>query len=100
MSAGLRAIEEWEAHTNVAIVLYTVSILTTKIEFIAGMLLVFHFKKYRCLKRRRRRFRVSMSIFRLIWISILHNIVKHVRIELRDSVVLSVVQPFMEFMLG
>jgi hypothetical protein len=39
----------------------------------------------------------SASIFRLICISLLHNIVKRVLIELRDSVVFSVVQKVMEF---
>jgi hypothetical protein len=29
--------------------------------------------------RRRRRFRASASIFRLIWISLLHNVVKRLR---------------------
>jgi hypothetical protein len=37
------------------------------------------------------------SIFKLIWISLLHNVVKRVRKELRDSVVLSAVQTVMEF---
>jgi hypothetical protein len=46
--------------------------------------------------RRQRRFRASASIFRLLWISLLHNVSNVFVTELRGSVVFSVVQTVME----
>jgi hypothetical protein len=52
---------------------------------------------WRTQKRRYRRFRTSASIFKFIWISLLHNVSNVFGIELRVSVMFSVIQTVMEF---